>query len=204
MEIIFFRHGATEGNLKKLYVGSTDEPLAQKGIEEAQKAKENATPVDMVYRSPMKRCEETADILYPDNEKTIVDALHETNFGDFEGKKYDELCSLPEYQAWLNGADPPNGEGKEKATKRVTEGFLSLLAHAKKNGYEKIAIVCHGGTIMSIMSKYAYPKGDYFDFLLPNCGYYKVNCDMDTPVLTIIDGTPTHNFLAGQGKNTED
>ena len=65
MKIIFIRHGQTKGNEEKRYIGRTDESLSQKGIEEI---KNRLYPdADTVWVSPMKRCVETAKIIYPDS-----------------------------------------------------------------------------------------------------------------------------------------
>ena len=37
MKIAFIRHGKTEGNIQRRYIGSTDMPLCQIGIKEIQK-----------------------------------------------------------------------------------------------------------------------------------------------------------------------
>ena len=64
MRWILIRHGKTRGNLEGRYVGCrTDEPLSPEGIEEL---KQRSYPrAEWVYVSPMSRCIETAEILYP-------------------------------------------------------------------------------------------------------------------------------------------
>ena len=42
--------------------------------------------VARVYSSPLLRCRETAEILFPDTTLQTVDNLIEMDFGDFEGK----------------------------------------------------------------------------------------------------------------------
>ena len=83
MKIIFIRHGKTGGNLRKAYIGRTDESLCSKGISELEKKRYPAA--DIVVSSPMKRCIETAEIIYPKVPVKIYDDLRECDFGDFEG-----------------------------------------------------------------------------------------------------------------------
>ena len=98
MKIIFIRHGQTKGNEEKRYIGRTDESLSQKGIEEI---KNRLYPdVDTVLVSPMKRCVETAKIIYPDSKYIICNDFRECDFGIFEGKNYDELKNDSDYQKW--------------------------------------------------------------------------------------------------------
>ena len=52
--------------------------------------------------SPMKRCIQTAELIYPKNQITQEVLLKECDFGIFEGKTYEELKDREEYQAWLD------------------------------------------------------------------------------------------------------
>ena len=64
MSWILIRHGMTEGNKERRYVGCrTDEPLCAEGT--ARLEKQAYPEADRVFVSPMKRCLETATILYP-------------------------------------------------------------------------------------------------------------------------------------------
>ena len=63
-ELILIRHGKTAGNLLGRYIGSrTDEPLCDEGREGL--AGKQLPEVERLYVSPMKRCVETAEILWP-------------------------------------------------------------------------------------------------------------------------------------------
>ena len=98
MKIYFIRHGRTPGNKKKRYVGRTDESLCE---EEALRLANSCFPkVDKVYTSSMKRCIETAQILYPDQDPIVVDHLQECDFGAFEYKNYEELKDEKAYQTF--------------------------------------------------------------------------------------------------------
>ena len=82
------------------------------------------------------------------------DGLQETDFGDFEYKNYEELKDDPLYQAWIDSNGQmliPNGESGTNFRKRCCAAYERCVAEAKEKGLEKIAIVCHGGTIMSVM-----------------------------------------------------
>ena len=114
MIIYFIRHGATAGNLEKRYIGRTDEELCTEGIERLKELRElvpdikgNSIPsvcqgAEAVFTSPMKRCIATADILFPDKKKIIIDDFRECDFGDFEGYNYQELNGNADYQRWID------------------------------------------------------------------------------------------------------
>ena len=67
MELVFIRHGKTRGNLESRYIGTTDEELCKEGIDGIRdNLYKNIYPAaDIVFTSPMKRCIQTAEIIYP-------------------------------------------------------------------------------------------------------------------------------------------
>ena len=117
MKVYLIRHGETEGNREKRYIGRTDEPLCEEGVE---LLKRNEYPeAERIYISPMLRCRQSAEIIYPDREYEIVDTLRECDFGLFENKNYQELDGNPLYQKWIDsmGTLPfPEGESREDFT----------------------------------------------------------------------------------------
>ncbi|MDR0311033.1 MAG: histidine phosphatase family protein, partial [Acidobacteriota bacterium] len=95
MKIILVRHGKTQGNLEKRYIGKTNEPLCADGVEQAAALFKMGIPPrpDKLISSPYLRCTQTAEILYPDMAHEICDDLRECDFGTFEGKTHDELLN---------------------------------------------------------------------------------------------------------------
>lgn len=203
-ELILIRHGKTAGNLLGRYIGSrTDEPLCDEGREGL--AGKQLPEVERLYVSPMKRCVETAEILWPgfDRKKMQkVTDLRECDFGDFENKNYKELSGNGDYQAWIdsNGTLPfPNGESMDAFKSRCLEAFARIVEDVSgaeqewiasgKTGIFRAGIVVHGGTIMAILEQYGYPKAAYFGYQVKNgCGYR----------LTPVEGTRLWNCLCLQ------
>lgn len=174
MHIYFVRHGKTKGNEEGRYIGTTDEKLSEKGKQQLkEKLQESIYPkAAYIYVSPMKRCMETAELLYPGQEKIVCKDFRETDFGAFEGKNYEELKENPQYQAWIdsNGILPfPGGESREEFTKRCIRQFEAIIhAHIRQGRQGDIAFVVHGGTIMAIMEHFAIPKKSYYDWQMKN------------------------------------
>ncbi|MBR3969481.1 MAG: histidine phosphatase family protein [Ruminococcus sp.] len=167
MIISFIRHGKTKGNLEKRYIGRTDEPLSQIGRKELMKMQ--YPECDIVISSKMKRCIETAEIIYPKSKVVIVNGLEECDFGDFEGMNYLELSGNSDYQKWIDsgGILPfPNGENIDDFKKRCIESFEKAVT--EYCDYKSITFVVHGGTIMSVLEKYAVPKRNYYNFQVKN------------------------------------
>ena len=77
MRWILIRHGKTRGNLEGRYIGCrSDENLCTEGIEELKQGTYPAA--GKVYTSPMRRCLETAELLFRNGETesvTVVDML---------------------------------------------------------------------------------------------------------------------------------
>ncbi len=182
MEIYFIRHGKTKGNLERRYIGRTDEPLCESGICELKA--HNYPKADFVISSPMKRCQQTANIIFPNQSKIIFDGLQECDFGDFEGKNYKELCANKKYLHWLEskGTLPfPNGESHKEFVRRCVKAFADSVSMCEE--YKKIAYVIHGGTIMAIMEEFAVPKKSFYDYQIKcGCGY---KCVYDCKKITI-------------------
>lgn len=166
MIINLIRHGKTAGNTEKRYIGRTDEPLCPDGIAELKK--HNYPSCDVVVASPMKRCIQTAEIIYHHNNIVIYDDLRECDFGIFEVKNYRELSGSPEYQKWIdsNGtATFPDGENPFDFRKRCVSAFLTAV---EKFSNETISFVVHGGTVMSVMERFSIPKRNYYDYQIRN------------------------------------
>ena len=83
MELIFIRHGRTPGNSEKRYIGKTDEsilPESAAELRERAAGGEYGHP-EILFVSPMRRCIETAAIIYPDMEMHIIPTFREGDFG---------------------------------------------------------------------------------------------------------------------------
>lgn len=181
MKIILIRHGITEGNLLKRFNGSkTDEPLSQKGIE-ALKAIEYPK-ADYLFVSPMKRCIETARIIFPNISGNIVEDLREIDFGIFEGKSHNDLKDNIHYKSWIDSeglGNIPEGESFNDFCKRCKAAFLKAIENIDE--YKNAAFVVHGGTIMALLSSLG--GYNYFNVIAENGKGYV--CNFENSVLTI-------------------
>jgi alpha-ribazole phosphatase len=165
MRVDFIRHGKTEGNLEMRYVGRTDESLSFSGI--AELMKNDYPPCGVLITSPMKRCIQTAELLYPDKAPIICEELRECNFGAFEGRNYIELSTDSRYQKWIDSGGVsafPEGEDPADFKERCIAGFLASMAKVPEGS--SATFVVHGGTIMTILSELF--GGDFFDYQVGN------------------------------------
>ena len=173
-----FTGGRSIGDRIKLISG-TEEELSEAGKQELlERKRKGAYPkAEIVFASPMKRCLQTAEILYPENKVIRIDECKEMDFGDFEGKNYQELSKREDYRKWIesNGTMAfPNGESREEFSGRVLLGMEKTcgrlwLCGGRQEG--RAALIVHGGTIMALLS--AYCGRDYFDYQAENGKGYR-------------------------------
>ncbi len=176
------RHGKTKGNLEKRYVGTTDEGILTEEIDYIKGHISVFEPVRYVYCSPMKRCMETAALIYPQIAYAICPNFRECDFGTFEYHNYTDLKGNTAYQDWIdsNGTNPfPEGECVASFKKRCIQEFRSVLAEASAMRYTSIACVVHGGTIMAIMEAFASPLRSYYDWQIDNLSGYRTEVCMN-------------------------
>ncbi len=172
IELYFLRHGETEWNRQRRYLGRTDLPLCREGREKLLQAAGQYPEADLLFSSPMRRCLETAEMIYPGRKVQIVPEWREIDFGAFEGKTYLELQKDPRYQEWIasGGTLPfPEGESREAFDLRCEQGFLRAAGQLAPG--KRAVFVVHGGTILSVFGRHG--GGDYFDYQAPNGGGYR-------------------------------
>lgn len=172
MKLYLIRHFKTQGNIEKRYIGMTDEPLA-----EGEEHKAFYPPVSQVVASPMKRCLQTADKIYPGCEPICCEELKECDFGLFEGGNYKELKDLEAYRKWLDsrGMLPfPGGEEHAAFKERCVSGFRKMVDVLCHSGCEHAAMVVHGGTIMAILEQFDTEKREFYHWQVKNGEGYAV------------------------------
>lgn len=193
--------------MQKRYVGSTDEPLCETGISELNARRETILRAfsmsdghggqrnrrtetesgklpETVYVSPMIRCRQTAEILFPNAKQEIIPDFREMDFGQFEYKNYAELADDARYQAFIDSGgclDFPDAEPQELFRNRVRKAFLQCLEERMTfftdkgcdSSREPFVFVVHGGAIMAILEAYARPHKNYFDWQVDTADGYR-------------------------------
>ena len=125
------------------------------------KSKYEYPNIQKVYTSPLKRCKETAEVIYPENFIVEMDSLTELDFGDFEGQTISSLEMKPEFINWIGDIKnntPPNGETQDDFSQRVLESFQEIVKDMMKNKITSTAVVTHGSVIMNLLSNCGLPK----------------------------------------------
>ena len=173
------RHGQTEGNQKGLFVGRTDMPVSEEGFDELSRLRDTYEypRVGAVYTSPLRRCIQTAEFLYPNNMLTVVDDLQEMDFGEFEGKSVAELEDNEDFGRWLADSAhnaPPGGETGLQMAERLMKALSEIFAHMMQNRITSAAVVTHGGVIMTLLTAFGYPKRELGSWSVENGKGYTI------------------------------
>lgn len=185
MTVYLLRHGETEYNTQRRYLGRTDLPLSPKG-------RADLVPGDfspgIVYVSPLRRAVETAGLLFPDAETEAVPGLREMDFGIFEGRSAAEMSGDPAYRQWVDGfcqGPVPGGESKDSFSRRTCRAFAALLDGAADRSEERLAVVAHGGTQMAVLERYVLPRRDYYAWQGPYGGGFVLDASRWTADRTL-------------------
>ena len=173
---VLIRHGMTKANKEKRYAGRTNYPLLPEGRQELLRRDYSALrEVQAVFSSPLLRCLETAEIVFPGHEKRVIQNFIECDFGHFEDRNYIEMANDSEYQAWVDsgGTLPfPGGEDVEKFKDRCAKGMEEVIDICRRENITKAGCAIHGGVIMSIMERLCTTKREYYSWHPENgCGY---------------------------------
>ncbi|WP_084787492.1 histidine phosphatase family protein [Anaerobacillus alkalidiazotrophicus] len=170
LDLLLIRHGVTDWNKQKRYLGHTDIGLLQSELETLDGLKKQiyGQPFSYVFSSDLRRCQETLDYLNVKMSVIVDERLREINFGDWEGKTYDELKCDANYQEWLNDweqSSPPNGEAWSEFTSRIDLFLDELIKRVQKEQKNKfpIVMVTHGGVIRYLLLKF-YASRTLWDF----------------------------------------
>lgn len=178
-KIHLIRHGLTEANIKGQYVGNrTDLPLCDEGADELRALRDTVDypDIERLYTSPMLRCRQTANIIYPDTDYTVIDEFAEYDFGNFEGKTAAELEKDESFALWASGKipAPPGGESTDNFIRRLALGFRAVVEDMMREGAGNAGVIMHGGAIMMLLSSCAVPRRKSVEWQCENGRGYSV------------------------------
>jgi broad specificity phosphatase PhoE len=154
------RHAETAQNVQMRYLGTTDEPLTDLGVQQARllAAALAQIPIGIVVSSPLRRAADTAARIHQASgaEIRLDSRLAEGSFGAWEGRTRDEVLQLGGQDAALlarwesdSSCAPPGGESIEAIQKRI----LNLVEElASESPGTSIVMVSHVGPIKALLA----------------------------------------------------
>ena len=146
MRLRLVRHGETDWSAQRRYTGHTDVPLNPSGVVQAEALRSIADePYDSVWCSDLTRCVETARLMGVD--AVCTPALREFDFGDIEGKRWDDLDEATQRGLLaFDGFVAPGGESVVDFAGRV-DAFVTDL------GAGHHLLVVHGGVVRHLLRR---------------------------------------------------
>jgi broad specificity phosphatase PhoE len=171
MNLYYVRHGKTQGNLEKNYIGRTESPLIEEGVQAAidlgQEIHSSGLHFDVIYTSSLERQRKTAELIaqeigYPVDAIIRNDLLLERAGGSFEGKPQSEFFAATEEEQVAAGAEP----FRELANRAIR--MVEIAEQAHPNGTVLFVGSAAIGEMMRAMIKYEDHTRMFEDGPLPN------------------------------------
>jgi alpha-ribazole phosphatase len=189
--LILVRHCEPQEDARGLCYGRLDIGLSDAGREHAEglAAALARHEWDAVYSSPRLRARETAVAVNRD--VVIDDDLREIDFGDLEGRSYDEIAATdPDlYRAWMERPTTvhfPGGESFAGLKVRALEALDRIRA-----AHEAAVVVTHGGVLRAGLAAWlGMPDEAIFRLDQRYGGVTIVDWIDDVPLVRLMNGEP--------------
>lgn len=176
-KIYLVRHGETLFNVMELNQGFCDSPLTEKGIKQANAAKEylKNTHIDAVYTSTSERAIDTTEII-SDLPYIKMKTLKEINLGTKEATTFDQNPIYPYGDYFVKYG----GEGLESFTNRIYNAIEKI---AQQHYNQSVLIVTHGMAIRRFLTIV-----DHKDYsVIGNCAIVELEYNEKFKLLQIVE-----------------
>jgi probable phosphoglycerate mutase len=146
-KIVLWRHGQTTWNVERRFQGTTDIPLNETGVEQAERSARllAALQPTAIVSSPLQRAAATAEALSTVTGLTVTydPDLIERHGGAWEGLTNHEIRTRypSEHAIW----QPPDGEEADDVAKRFAAALERALERIPGGGL--LVIVSHGAAV---------------------------------------------------------
>lgn len=190
--LLLIRHGAPHGDGRGRCYGTLDYGLSELGRNQSAElaARLEQVAIDTVVSSPRARATETAAAL--GREARVDDRLRELDFGELEGRRYDEIeRELPDlYRRWMT--DPtsvrfPGGESFDDLRARAAAAVAEIVGSSNGGA---VAVVTHGGVVRAALADaLGLPSERIFSLDVGYCRVTVVDWFDATPVVRMVNGS---------------
>ena len=175
--VFFVRHGETTANAEGILQGQSDFPLSAAGRRQAAclAARLAGKPFDAIFTSDLSRASDTAEAIAAGRPVVRTPLLREWGFGDWQGRRIEDLRRESPREFGLFAADsplfvPPGGESAAAFRARAAEVLERLAAdHAG----ETVLCVTHGGLLKQMLKLVLNAEKPPH---LPVCGNASLSC----------------------------
>jgi alpha-ribazole phosphatase len=189
--LLLVRHGLTEFNSARRFMGFSDIQLSAEGRRQAERLRDHlaAERIDAVYSSDLKRCLETAAIICSGRQVEVVACpeLRELHYGACEGLTFGEIgARYPQVAERCMNFTPelafPGGEDFMGFQERACQFLERLDGHGQS---EAVLVVSHSGPLKVIL---CHLLG------IDACHWLKLGIDVAS--LSVVQTSPRRTVLA--------
>jgi alpha-ribazole phosphatase len=195
--LVLVRHAEPSEDARGRCHGRLDVRLSPCGRRQAERLAETLerSALSALYTSPSRRAVETAAPLAAGRALAPVvdERLREIDFGELEGRGYDEIASThPElYRRWMTAPTRlrfPGGESYAGLRRRALAATAAIL---ERHAGETVAVVSHAGVLRAILAD---------SLAMPASAIFRLDVDYATiSIIDWIDDTPLVRLLNARG-----
>jgi 2,3-bisphosphoglycerate-dependent phosphoglycerate mutase len=202
--LVFLRHGLSEGNVRNLFQGQRDYPLAPQGVLQAEALAERWRSenrvFDLVITSPLSRASQTAQV--------VADALGlelhtdplwmEQDFGTLSDQNIYDYIQSPDRPDYFSPFNQPGetGESPMEVYARATQAVQKLSTYLPAN----LLVVSHGAFLnmvfYTILGLVPHPNAEGPRFPHQNTGFSTFTYQADRH-RWVVHGINDHRHLNG-------
>ena len=165
-KVYLIRHGLPDfPGGKRMCLGTTDIPLGEAGLLQAETMAKMLPRVTAVFSSPLTRAVQTAQAI--GMPITFLEDLRELHAGAWDGLTFDEIKARYPALYEARGRDKsqplPGAEDHDSGAER----FAAAVEEAARIAPGDFAVVAHGGVISHFLKKFAgvFHKPDYVEVI---------------------------------------
>lgn len=158
MRVYFVRHGETPSNIEGVLHQDPDEPLTQRGEQQAAflAGRFARIPIDAIFSSTMRRARDTAYVLGKGTGHSVLfsDLFVEIRRpSELKGiRASDPNASFMMNESYRAGKDPSWKYSDEESFAELRDRAQKALAFVTASGFQSVAVVTHGAFLRLLIA----------------------------------------------------